>query len=212
MEVLDCPICIETISGKAIQCINGHTYCKSCIDGIIGKITAGTYPCPVCRVSMSKRRIIRNMLVEKLIQNYEITPKSSAASMSKDDGSSSKNGNHNLTSSGPLFKSVNTAPDAENVAVSGDLYLFTNRQGKKQIWQREEKEDVLTKIRFHDIKDDGKVYVQLSAAKVWTKVQEAKPVNVESETRDDDKEQQTLNKEERQRTKGKGRSVDKFLL
>ena len=134
------------------------------------------------------------MLVEKLIQNYEITPKSSAASMSK-DGSSSKNGNHNLTSSGPLFKSVNTAPDAENVAVSGDLYLFTNRQGKKQIWQREEKEDVLTKIRFHDIKDDGKVYVQLSAAKVWTKVQEAKPVNVESETRDDDKEQQTLNKE-----------------
>jgi SHAQKYF class myb-like DNA-binding protein len=191
MELLDCPICIETISGKLIQCINGHTFCESCIDGITGKITVGIYPCPVCRVSMSNRRRIRNMLVEKLIKSYEIKPKASVG-MSKD--SSSKSGNHNLIPSGPVLKSVNTAPNAEEVAVSGDLYLFTNKKGKKQIWQREDKEDVLTKIRFHDINHDGKVYVQLSAAKVWNTVQQAKPVNVGFETYSD-KEKNTLKTE-----------------
>ena len=67
-DILDCPICLETISGRVVQCLNGHTFCGGCLDEITQHITAGTINCPVCRIPMSKRREIRNTLVENLIK------------------------------------------------------------------------------------------------------------------------------------------------
>ena len=42
--IFDCPICFDKMSGRMIQCINGHTYCESCLDSVCGK-SSGYFPC-----------------------------------------------------------------------------------------------------------------------------------------------------------------------
>ena len=158
-EFLDCPICLDTISGRAVQCTNGHTFCGTCLDDVTGQ--SGAIQCPVCRIAMSKRREIRNMFVEKLIKNYDIKRKSK------------------LPDDKPVYKKVHVykKKDANTYKV-GDLYLWGySRSNKKKIWQRQEDEtDVQTKISVDDINEDGNVYVKTSPSKMWTVVKPILPV------------------------------------
>ena len=160
-EFLDCPICLHTISGKAVQCTNGHTFCGTCLDGVKGQSISLAIQCPVCRIAMSKRREIRNMFVEKLIKNYDIKRKSE------------------LPDDKPVYKKVHVykKKDANTYKV-GDLYLWgSSRSHKKKIWQRQEDEtDVQTKISVDDINEDGNVYVKTSPSKMWTVVKPILPV------------------------------------
>ena len=148
-EFLDCPICLDTISGRAVQCTNGHTFCGTCLDDVTGK--SGAIQCPVCRIAMSKRREIRNMFVEKLIKNYDIKRKSK------------------LPDDKPVYKKVHVykKKDANTYKV-GDLYLWGR---PKSIWQRQADEtDVKTKISVDDIDEDGNVYVKASPSKTKSNI------------------------------------------
>ena len=43
-SIFDCPICFDTISGSAHQCLNGHTFCGACLNSVVGN-SAGYFPC-----------------------------------------------------------------------------------------------------------------------------------------------------------------------
>ena len=160
-EFLDCPICLHTISGKAVQCTNGHTFCGTCLDGVKGQSISLAIQCPVCRIAMSKRREIRNMFVEEVIKNYDIKRKTG------------------LPDDKPVHKKVHVynEKDADSYKV-GDLYLWGRSiYGEDQVWQIQEDEtDVKTKISVDDIDEDGNVYVKASPSKMWTVVQPIAPV------------------------------------
>lgn len=47
---LECPVCLNTISPPACQCVNGHLICIRC--------HAKSEKCPVCRVRLSRGRCL----------------------------------------------------------------------------------------------------------------------------------------------------------
>ena len=59
-EELKCPICLELVCGRVVQCRNGHILCQDCVHCA----TACTlYRCPVCRVVGG---LARNLVAEFL--------------------------------------------------------------------------------------------------------------------------------------------------
>jgi hypothetical protein len=63
VQELKCPVCLETVGGKVLQCLNGHILCGQCA----GSMPPGAaHRCPVCRASQSHERLGRNLLAEFL--------------------------------------------------------------------------------------------------------------------------------------------------
>jgi len=56
LQLLECPVCLETIPSPAFQCCNGHILC--------GRCRARSDRCPVCRVGLGPRG--RCLLADKL--------------------------------------------------------------------------------------------------------------------------------------------------
>ncbi|PNF24137.1 hypothetical protein B7P43_G00603 [Cryptotermes secundus] len=56
LQLLECPVCLETVPPPAFQCCNGHVLCGSC--------RTRAEKCPVCRVSLGPRG--RCLLADKL--------------------------------------------------------------------------------------------------------------------------------------------------
>lgn len=56
LQLLECPVCLETVPPPAFQCCNGHVLCGGC--------RARADRCPVCRVSLGPRG--RCLLADKL--------------------------------------------------------------------------------------------------------------------------------------------------
>ena len=62
-EEFDCPICLERMKPpkKIFQCKNGHVLCETCIEKV--------YRCPTCRIPFSGEQRIRNIALEKLVED-----------------------------------------------------------------------------------------------------------------------------------------------
>ncbi|XP_066992179.2 uncharacterized protein [Anabrus simplex] len=56
LQLLECPVCLDTVPPPAYQCCNGHVLCGAC--------RSRAERCPVCRVSMGPRG--RCLLADKL--------------------------------------------------------------------------------------------------------------------------------------------------
>ncbi|XP_063704020.1 zinc finger TRAF-type-containing protein 1-B-like [Culicoides brevitarsis] len=57
-QLLECPICLDTVRRPIVQCINGHLLCSGCRNK--------TQQCPVCRVSLESNTS-RCLVAEKLL-------------------------------------------------------------------------------------------------------------------------------------------------
>ncbi|CAK7338731.1 unnamed protein product [Dovyalis caffra] len=60
-EVLDCPICCETLSIPVFQCENGHTACSSCSEKLLHK-------CPSCAMPIGYNRC---RAIEKVLESLK---------------------------------------------------------------------------------------------------------------------------------------------
>jgi len=66
-ERLFCAICFELMHDP-VQCLNGHTFCKSCILQQIVK----SKTCPSCRTSMDESRIAVNLFLRSVIEETKV--------------------------------------------------------------------------------------------------------------------------------------------
>lgn len=57
-QLLECPICLDTVRRPIFQCTNGHLLCSSCRNK--------THQCPVCRISLVNNTA-RCLVAEKLL-------------------------------------------------------------------------------------------------------------------------------------------------
>lgn len=57
----DCPVCFNTLTPPIYQCCNGHIICSTCAEQI--------HKCVECRVPLLKSSKIRNIALEKIINN-----------------------------------------------------------------------------------------------------------------------------------------------
>lgn len=65
---LECPVCWILPVGQVIfQCNNGHVLCGQCL----GKIEDAR--CPQCRVSMTEKKLRRNIALENVIQHVYLS-------------------------------------------------------------------------------------------------------------------------------------------
>jgi hypothetical protein len=64
-KLLGCNVCMEIISGKLLQCNNGHLLCSNCRKSISGD-NSDEYICPVCKTSTEPAR---NLALEDLTQD-----------------------------------------------------------------------------------------------------------------------------------------------
>lgn len=71
LEELECAVCTELpLVGHVCQCPNGHLMCSACSDKILAK--AATSACPVCRVSLTKANLGRNLFAEHQLARARI--------------------------------------------------------------------------------------------------------------------------------------------
>lgn len=57
-QLLECPICLDTVRRPIFQCSNGHLLCSRCRNK--------THQCPICRVSLDNNTA-RCLVAEKLL-------------------------------------------------------------------------------------------------------------------------------------------------
>lgn len=58
LDLLECPVCFETIYTSIFQCVNGHVFCEKCLPHLQGH-------CPVCRTTLNPP--IRNRCLESIL-------------------------------------------------------------------------------------------------------------------------------------------------
>lgn len=66
VDELKCPVCLEIVHGKVLQCLNGHILCSACAERIP---RGASYRCPICRASQSPERLARNLVAEFLVSS-----------------------------------------------------------------------------------------------------------------------------------------------
>ena len=75
-DLLECPVCIETISSAPIlQCINGHIVCKDCHPKL--------EICPICRDASLYDTPCRNLKLEEIVKRFQLS-NSETAKMTSD--------------------------------------------------------------------------------------------------------------------------------
>ena len=67
---LTCCICLEVLK-EPTSCQCGSTFCKQCIDTIIG-MNAAKAKCPTCRVNVSSRTLRSNLAVAGIVANQTV--------------------------------------------------------------------------------------------------------------------------------------------
>ena len=60
-EILQCPICRETVKARVQQCRNGHVFCALCIDSVVDD----DFSCPVCRTPHTRLDLPRCLVAEQ---------------------------------------------------------------------------------------------------------------------------------------------------
>lgn len=68
LDILECPICKDTVRGTVQQCRLGHTFCSECIARMPGGVE---FVCPVCRIRQSRFVLARSLLSEKFVELLE---------------------------------------------------------------------------------------------------------------------------------------------
>ena len=77
-DLLECPVCMETISSAPIfQCRNGHIVCKDCHPKLES--------CPICREAnlYDTPMTIRNLKLEEMVKRFQLSNLETAKMMSE---------------------------------------------------------------------------------------------------------------------------------
>ena len=74
-SILSCCICLDLCQIAMLQCTNGHLMCVWCFHHLLAdcKLKEQQAACPNCRCNISKIDCTRNLAVEKIILELEIT-------------------------------------------------------------------------------------------------------------------------------------------